>query len=118
MLGFALPDLKCGIRCGNTVSEYVAGIRCRNTLPEYDTFGIAGLDSFESSTLATTSALMLASSEKLAIAVLLARHGEGGRARSFEMLTESGILEYKQTSSGALLEMLSQYRERSGGRAA
>ena len=26
--------------------------------------------------------------------------------------------EYKQTSSGALLEMLSQYRERSGGRAA
>ena len=26
--------------------------------------------------------------------------------------------EYKQISSGALLEMLSQYRERSGGRAA
>ena len=51
----------------------------------------AGLASFESSTLATTSARRLASSEKLAIAVLLARHGEGGRAGSFEMLTESRI---------------------------
>ena len=47
----------------------------------------AGLASFESSTLATTSARRLASSEKLAIAVLLARHGESGRAGSFEMLT-------------------------------
>ena len=44
---------------------------------------IAGLASFESSTLAITSALRLASSEKLAIAVLLARHGESFRAGSF-----------------------------------
>ena len=53
----------------------------------------AGLASSESSTLATTSALRLASSEKVAIAVLLARHGECGRAGSFEMLTVLGIQE-------------------------
>ena len=53
----------------------------------------AGLASFESSTLATTSALRLASSEKVAIAVLLARHGECGRTGSFEMLTVLGIQE-------------------------
>ena len=47
----------------------------------------AGLASFESSTLATTSAQRLASFSELAIAVLLARHGESGRAGSFEMLT-------------------------------
>ena len=45
--------------------------------------GYAGLASFESSTLATTSALRFASSEKLAIAVWLARQDEGFRARSF-----------------------------------
>ena len=44
----------------------------------------AGLASFESSTLATTSARRLASSEKLAIAVLLARHGEEDTSKSRE----------------------------------
>ena len=58
----------------------------------------AGLASFESSTLATTSALRLASSEKVAIAVLLARHGECGRAGSFEMLrTQTPLLYYHLT---------------------
>ena len=51
--------------------------------PYYGRNRHAGLASFESSTLATTSALRLASSEKLAIAVLLARQGEGFRAGSF-----------------------------------
>ena len=69
----------------------------------------AGLASFESSTLATTSAQRLVSSEKLAIAVLLARHGEAVEPDLLKCLPNR---EYKQTSSGALLEMLSQYRER------
>ena len=59
--------------------------------PEYGRNCYAGLASFESSTLATMSALRLASSEKLAIAVWLARHGDGFRAGSFEMLIASGI---------------------------
>ena len=50
----------------------------------------AGLASFESSTLATSSALRLASSEKLAIAVLLARQGEGFRAGSFRVAYRTG----------------------------
>ena len=76
----------------------------------------SGLASFESSTLATTSALSLASSEKVAITVLLARHGEGGRARSFEMLL--GIRkQIAYLADRYSHRILSQYRERSGERA-
>ena len=61
----------------------------------------------------TTSALRLASSEKLAIAVWLARHVRGGRAP--DLLKCLPHWAYKQMSSGLLLEILSQYQERSGG---
>ena len=67
---------------------------------------IAGLASFESSTLAITSALRLASSEKLAIAVLLARQGEGFRAGSFCVAYRTG-----QTSR-YLADRYSQYSHR------
>ena len=80
--------------CADVVAEVEDSKEARPAVRPYSGRNCyAGLASFESSTLATTSALRLASSEKVWPSLLLARHGECGRAGSFEMLTVLGIQE-------------------------
>ena len=87
---WSAPQQACGVTIYSATLSGVVVLRliCRASAvatamrPGFAVAIAAPAAGHESSTLATTSALRLASSEKLAIAVSLARHDEGSRAGS------------------------------------